>query len=65
MPAAVIMLRVSTTKQQQRNELNLPAQEKKCQDWAASQKIPVLRVFTGKGESAWKTERPTLEEALE
>ncbi len=65
MPAAVIMLRVSTTKQQQRNELNLPAQEKKCQDWAASQKITVLKVFTGKGESAWKTERPTLEEALE
>jgi site-specific DNA recombinase len=62
--AAVIYCRVSTAKQQQRNELNLPAQRKRCEDWCASQGIPVLRVFVAEGESAWKTERPTLEEAL-
>ena len=62
--AAVIYCRVSTAKQQQRNELNLPAQQKRCETWCADQSIPVLRVFVAEGESAWKTERPTLEEAL-
>jgi DNA invertase Pin-like site-specific DNA recombinase len=62
--AAVIYCRVSTAKQQQRNELNLPAQQKRCEDCCACQGIPVLRVFVGEGESAWKTDRPTLEEAL-
>ena len=62
--AAVIYCRVSTAKQQQRNELNLPAQRKRCEDWCASQGIPVLRVFVAEGESAWKTEWRTLEEAL-
>lgn len=65
MPAAIIYLRVSTKKQEQRNELNLPAQQKRCEDWCSSQDIPVLMVFQGSGESAWKTERPTLEEAID
>lgn len=64
-PAAVIYCRVSTVKQAERNELNLPAQQKRCEDWCASQNIPVLRVFVAEGESAWKTERPTLDEAVD
>lgn len=65
MSAALIYLRVSTKKQEQRNELNLPTQQKKCEDWCRAEAIPVLKVFTGHGESAWKTERPTLDEALD
>ena len=65
MPAAVVYLRASTKKQEQRNELNLPAQQKRCDDWCRSEAIPVLKIFTGHGESAWKTERPTLDEALD
>lgn len=65
MPAAVIYCRVSTAKQQQRNEANLPAQEKRCQDWCAAQGIPVLKVFVAKGESAWETTRPVFKEALD
>src|SRR5215475_3466310 len=65
MPAAIIYLRVSTKKQEQRNELNLPAQQRRCEDWCGSQGIPVLKAFIASGESAWKTERPTLEEALD
>lgn len=64
-PAAVVYCRVSTVKQAERNELNLPAQQKRCEDWCASQNIPVLRVFVAEGESAWKTERPTLQEAID
>ncbi len=63
--AAVIYLRVSTKKQEQRNELNLPAQQKRCEDWCETEGIPVLRVFSAAGESAWKTERPTLDEAID
>jgi site-specific DNA recombinase len=62
---AVIYLRVSTKKQEQRNELNLPAQQKRCEDWCKAEGIPVLRVFSAAGESAWKTERPTLDEAID
>jgi len=65
MSAAIIYLRVSTKKQEQRNELNLPAQQQKCEDWAKAAGIPVLEVFTGHGESAWKTDRPTLDEAID
>jgi site-specific DNA recombinase len=65
MPAAIIYLRVSTKKQEQRNELNLPAQQKRCEDWAKASGIPVLSIFTGHGESAWKTDRPTLHEAID
>ena len=65
MPAAIVYLRVSTKKQEQRNELNLPAQQKRCEDWCRSQGLPVLAVFTGHGESAWKTDRPTLDEAID
>jgi site-specific DNA recombinase len=65
MSAAVIYLRVSTKKQEQRNELNLPAQQKRCDDWCRAEAIPVLKIFTGHGESAWKTDRPTLHEALD
>lgn len=64
-PAAIIYCRVSTVKQAERNELNLPAQQKRCEDWCALQRIPVLRVFVAEGESAWKTDRPTLDEALD
>jgi site-specific DNA recombinase len=63
--AAVIYCRVSTVKQAERNELNLPAQQRRCEDWCASQNIPILRVFVAEGESAWKTERPTLQEAID
>jgi DNA invertase Pin-like site-specific DNA recombinase len=56
--AAVIYCRVSTVKQAERNELNLPAQQKRCEDWCTSQNIPVLRVFVAEGESAWKTGTP-------
>jgi DNA invertase Pin-like site-specific DNA recombinase len=49
--AAVIFCRVSTAKQQQRSEANLPAQEKRCQDWCKADKLPVLRVFVAEGES--------------
>jgi site-specific DNA recombinase len=62
---AVIYCRVSTVKQAERNELNLPAQQRRCEDWCTSQNIPVLRVFVAEGESAWKTERPTLQEAID
>jgi site-specific DNA recombinase len=62
--AAVIFCRVSTAKQQQRNEANLPAQEKRCQDWCKANKLPVLRVFVAEGESAWETTRPVFEECL-
>jgi site-specific DNA recombinase len=65
MPAAIIYIRVSTKKQEQRNELNLPAQQQKCEDWAKRADIPVLKVFVGHGESAWKTDRPTLDEAID
>ena len=64
MPAAIIFCRVSTAKQQQRNEANLPAQEKRCQDWCKANSLPVLRVFVAEGESAWETTRPVFEEAL-
>lgn len=64
MPAAVIYCRVSTAKQQQRNEANLPAQEKRCQDWCKANSLPVLRVFVAEGESAWETTRPVFEECL-
>src|SRR5215813_1608383 len=64
-PTAVIYCRVSTVKQAERNELNLPAQQKRCEDWCASQNIAALRVFVAEGESAWKTERPTLDEAVD
>jgi site-specific DNA recombinase len=64
MSGALIYLRVSTKKQDQRNELNLPAQQKRCEDWCKSESIPVLKVFSAVGESAWKTERPTLDEAM-
>jgi site-specific DNA recombinase len=64
MPAAIIFCRVSTAKQQQRNEANLPAQEKRCQDWCKANSLPVLRVFVAEGESAWDTTRPVFEEAL-
>ena len=64
-PAAIIYCRVSTVKQAERNELNLPAQQKRCEDWCALQRISVLRVFVAEGESAWKTDRPTLDEALD
>ncbi len=62
--AAIIFCRVSTAKQQQRNEANLPAQEKRCQDWCKANSLPVLRVFVAEGESAWDTTRPVFEEAL-
>jgi cell division inhibitor SulA len=62
---AVIYLRVSTKKQEQRNELNLPAQQKRCEDWCRAEGIPVQKVFSAAGESAWKTERPTLDEAID
>jgi len=65
MPAAIIYLRVSTKKQEQRNELNLPAQQKRCEDWCKSEDIPVVKFFSAAGESAWKTERPTLDEAID
>src|SRR5882724_9285668 len=65
MPAAVIFCRVSTAKQQQRNEANLPAQEKRCQDWCKDNGLAVLRVFVAEGESAWDTTRPVFEECLD
>jgi hypothetical protein len=49
MPAAIIYLRAST-KRQQRNELNLPTQERKCQDWTKHEDIPVLKVFSAAGD---------------
>jgi hypothetical protein len=42
--------RVSTKKQEQRNELNLPAQQQKSEDWAKRAGIPVLKVFVGQVE---------------
>ena len=63
--AAVIYCRVSTVKQAERNELNLPSQEKKCQDWCRTNNLPVMRVFIAEGESAWETTRPVFEEALD
>jgi site-specific DNA recombinase len=65
MSAAIVYVRVSTKKQEQRNELNLPAQQKRCEDWCRAESIPVLKIFSAIGESAWKTERPTLDEALD
>jgi site-specific DNA recombinase len=65
MPAALIFCRVSDPHQQQRNEANLPAQEKRCQDWCKANSLPVLRVFVAEGESAWETTRPVFEEALD
>ena len=37
-------IRVSTKKQEQRNELNLPAQQQKCEGWAKRADIPVMKV---------------------
>ena len=56
---------MATVKQAERNELNLPAQQKRCEDWCAAQGISVLRVFVAEGESAWKSDRPTLQEAID
>jgi site-specific DNA recombinase len=65
MPAAVIFCRVSTVKQAARNEANLPAQEKRCQDWCKAKNLPVLRTFVAEGESAFETTRPVFEECLD
>jgi DNA invertase Pin-like site-specific DNA recombinase len=46
MSAAIIYLRVSTKKQEQRNERNLPAQQKRCEDWCSSRKRLVKTVWT-------------------
>jgi site-specific DNA recombinase len=62
---AVIYCRVSTVKQAERNEANLPSQEKKCQDWCRVNNLNVTRVFVAEGESAWDTTRPVFEEALD
>jgi site-specific DNA recombinase len=62
---AVVYLRVSTKKQEQRNELNIPAQQRRCEEWCKNAGIPVRQIFCASGESAWKTERPTLDEALD
>jgi DNA invertase Pin-like site-specific DNA recombinase len=65
MPAAVIFCPVTTAKQAARSESNLPTQQKRCEDWCKSERLPVIRVFVAEAESAWDTDRPVFEECLD
>src|ERR1700686_2609068 len=57
MTDAVVYTRVSTAEQSD----SLPVQEKKCTDFAQSQNLNVLHVFTDAGESARTADRPQLQ----
>jgi site-specific DNA recombinase len=60
---AVVYSRVSSEGQVKRNEQNLPMQLRICTDWCEQNRIPVLKVFTDAGQSAWaeKQNRPELD----
>jgi site-specific DNA recombinase len=60
MDGCVVYSRVSTREQSD----SLPVQQKKCEDFATSQHLKVICVFTDDGESARTADRPQLQALL-
>jgi site-specific DNA recombinase len=66
--AAVIYVRISSEEQLKKSATNIETQTKKCAEACEHAGLQVLKVFTDKGESAYKqaaSERPALQAMLE
>ena len=61
-PGAVIYCRVSTKEQVE--NLSLPTQQQRCEEYCHREGFTILRVFIDRGESAKTTERPELQQLL-